>query len=214
VPERKLRIGIDIDDVLLQSAKRSIEMYNESFGTDITLDDWYDFDDPEVWSKIWGNDDMKVLVSRVVATMADEAFNSVEPIDGASEALTHLSSDGHELFAVTGRSESIRKQTAFVLDQCFPGIFSNETLFFVDHYAHDGQKASKVDVGLQLGITHFVEDLPAHASGLSRAGIQTILFSPGYRWNKAGVDEDVAGKVIVLDSWPKIVEHLDAESAR
>lgn len=214
MPKRILRIGIDIDDVLLQSAKRSIEMYNKSFGTSIALDDWYNFDDHEVWSKVWGEDDMRVLVSRVVATMADEAFNSVEPIDDASEALAHLNVEGHELFAITGRAESIREQTAFILDKYFPGIFRDETLFFVDHYAHDGQKASKVDVALRLGITHFIEDLPAHANGLARAGIQTILFSPGYKWNEAGADADVADKVIVLDSWPKIVEHLDAESAR
>ena len=213
MPERTFRIGIDIDDVLIQSAKRSIEMYNEKFNTNVTLDDWYMFDDPDVWSKIWANDDMRVLVSRVIATMADEAFASVEEVEGAAESLTHLKNEGHELFAITGRTEGIRKQTKFVLDRYFPGIFSDETLLFVDYYNHEGQKASKADVGLELGLTHFIEDLPDHASQLARVGIKTYLFSPGYKWNEKGVDEDVANNVIIVNKWRQIVEDIDAEAA-
>ena len=210
---RTFKIGIDIDDVLLKSAERSIEMYNEKFGTNVTLDDWYDFDDPEVWSKIWGSDDMRLLVARVVETMADEAFTSVQPVDGAPEALTHLQDQGHELFAITGRSESIRKQTKFVLDLCFPGMFTDDRLIFVDYYNHDGQKASKADVATGLELTHFIEDLPDHATQLARAGIKTYLFSPGYKWNEKGVADDVADNVIVVPGWRWIIKDIDAEAA-
>ena len=213
MPKRTLRIGIDIDDVLLKSAKRSIELYNEAYDTNLTLDDWYDFKDPEVWSKIWGHSDMRELIRRVVATMADDAFASVEPLEDAAEVLTHLKNEGHELFAITGRAESIRKQTKFVLDLCFPGIFTDETLTFVDYYAHDGAKASKSDVAHELGIDYFVEDLLDHANDLARSGIQTILFSPGYKWNSQGPDADVIDNVVVLDSWRKIGDFIDAKAA-
>lgn len=208
--ERKLRIGVDIDDVLLKSAELSVEMYNEAYDTSITMETWYDFSD----LKAWGNDDFSELVRRVVDLMSDDAFLNVEPLEGASEVLSHLKNEGHDLFAITGRSESIRKQTRFVLDRCYPAIFRDETTFFVDHFEHDGKKMSKADVGLELGLTHFIEDFPVHATAMAKVGVKTILFSPGYKWNKDGVDEDVKDDVVVLGAWQSIGEFLDAEAAR
>lgn len=208
--ERILRIGIDIDDVLFHSAKRSIEMYNESYKTQLVLDDWYDFNDPEVWAKKWGNNDFPTLVQRVVTAMASDEFKTVEPIEGASQVLTHLKNEGHELFAVTGRSHSVRAQTAHILDKSYPGIFSDKTLSFVDHFEHDGTKTSKADVGLELGLTHFIEDLPEHANALARVGIRTCLLDLGYKWNQHGVDDAVTR----FTSWAQIGEFLDAEATR
>jgi len=204
----KLHIGIDIDDVLIKSAERSVDMYNEAYGTSLALDDWYDFSDLSVW----GDDNFPILVKRVVDIMADDAFSSVESVEGAFAVLERLKSDGHDLIAVTGRSESIRKQTKAVLDALYPSIFEDDTLHFADYYNHDGHQASKADIGLELGLTHFIDDLPAHASATARVGIKTVLFSPGYSWNQEGVDEDVRGSVLVLDTWHSIGEFLDAEA--
>jgi uncharacterized HAD superfamily protein len=212
--EQKLRIGIDIDDVLIKSAELSIQLYNQEYGTNLTMEHWYDFDDPATYAQVWGSGDNSVLVKRVVSGLADDRFIDVEPIDGAKAVLRQLNKEGHELYAVTGRSESIRKQTKFILDKNYQGIFKDETLFFVDHFEHDGQRVSKADVGLELGLTHFIDDFPAHASALARVGIKTILFSPGYAWNRDGVDEDVKNAVVVLGEWRTIGEYLDAESAK
>jgi uncharacterized HAD superfamily protein len=208
--ERPLCIGIDIDDVLFHSAKRSIELYNESYGTQLVLDDWYDFSDPESWPKRWGSGEHRLLVERVVKGVASDDFKTVEPIEGARQVLAHLKKEGHQLFAVTGRSHSVRAQTAHILDESYPGIFLDETLFFVDHFEHDGNKASKADVGLELKLTHFKEDLPDHANGLARVGIRTCLLDLGYKWNQHGVDDAVTR----FTSWAQIGEFLDAEAAR
>lgn len=211
MPERILRIGVDIDDVLFQSAQRSIELYNQAYGTSLELTDWYDFSDKTVWAPKWKSDDMTLLVQRVVGDMAKDDFNdAVLPIEGAREQLQHLRSCGHELFAVTGRSEALRAQTLALLDGAYHGMFDDETLFFVDHFEHGGRRASKADVALDLGLTHFIEDLPAHANELARVGIKTLLYDPGYSWNQKGVDD----AVIRLPSWQEIGAFLDAEAAR
>lgn len=210
MPERILRIGVDIDDVLFQSAQRSIELYNQAYGTALTLQDWYDFSDTTDWPTRWGSDHMAVLVKRVVSTMADQEFRSASPIEGARRELRRMQNDGHELFAITGRSEAIRPQTMSLLDASYEGVFTHETLFFVDHFEHDGQRASKADVAINLGLTHFVEDLPAHANALARAGIRTLLFDPGYPWNQTGVDESVTR----VRSWSEIGAFLDEEASR
>lgn len=215
MPKRKLRIGIDIDDVLIKSAELSIQLYNEEYGTKLSLDDWYDFSDPSTYVKVWASEDVTVLVKRVVHTMVNDAFLDVEPIEGSQEGLRHLNSEGHQLFAITGRSESIRRQTMAMLDKNFDGIFTDNTLFFVDHFEHDGKKASKAVVGTQLELTHFIDDFPDHANAIARVGIKTVLFDAGnYKWSKTGIDADVASNVIELDSWQRTVEYLDDEAAQ
>ena len=203
---RTLRIGIDIDDVLIKSVDRAVVMYNKAYGTNITRDTWYDFSDPSVW----GGDELPALVKKVVDVFTDPAFQTVLPMENAYETLVHLRNEGHVLFAITGRSESIRPQTMSILDKCFPDFFTNETVFFVDHFSHDGQKASKADVGAKLALTHFIDDQVEHANALHQAGITTILFSQNYRWNRTGADEDI----VRLSDWKAIGELLDAEATR
>lgn len=212
--ERELRIGIDIDDVLIKSAPLSIDLYNQSFNTKLILDDWYDFSDPTVYAERWGDVHIPTLVKRVVDTMVDERFAQVEPIDGAQDAVRYLLEKGHKLFAITGRSETLRPQTAGILDTLFPGAFTEDGTFFVDHFEHQGKKATKADVGLELGLTHFIDDLPDHANLLARAGIKTVLLNAGgYKWSTKGIDPAVAHNIVQLDSWRKTVEYLDAEAA-
>ncbi len=209
-----LRIGFDIDDILLKSAARSIELYNEAYGTRLTLDDWYDFADPKKYAPVWGSDDDALLVKRVVATMVDERFATVEPVDGSQEGVRHLSEEGHELFAITGRSGSLRSQTIDLLDKNFNGVFADDRVFFVDHFQHDGKSMSKADIGLELQLTHFAEDLPAHVNNMARVGIKTALLNPGkYKWSTTGIDPAVAHNVIELGSWPEFTEWIDAEAA-
>lgn len=210
-----LRIGVDIDDVLFNSAVRSIEIYNQSFGTQVTLDDWYDFVDPSVYGPVWGTEDLPTIVKRVVGTLMDEAFSNVDPVEGAQKALAYLDQEGHKIFAITGRSENTRSQTKSLLDVHFPGLFTDETLFFVDHFEHEGKKVSKAEIGLQLGLTHFIEDLPSHANGLAGAGIKTVLLNTGnYKWSISGIDPAVSHNVVELDSWPLATEYFDVEAAR
>lgn len=211
MPERILRIGVDIDDVLFQSAQRSIDLYNRAHGTGLTLEDWYtENTDLAYWRESWGSDDREVLVSRVVGTNASDDFRSVEVIDGALNELQKLKQRGHELFAVTGRPEAIRPQTIVLLDASYPGIFHNDTLFFVDHFEHDGTQASKADVARNLNLTHFIDDLPAHANAVAGAGVRTVLFDPGYPWAKRPVDSSVTR----LKSWEQIGFFLYEEAGR
>jgi len=204
--KRILRIGIDIDDVLIKSVDRAVVMYNNAYGTSITRDTWYDFSDPSVW----GGDDLPSLVKKVVDVFTDPAFQTVLPMEDAYETLVHLRGEGHKLFAITGRSESIRPQTMSILDACFPGFFTHETVFFVDHFSHDGQKASKADVGTKLELTHFIDDQVEHVNVLHRAGITAVLFSQNYKWNRTGADESI----VRLSDWQSIKEFLDAEADR
>jgi hypothetical protein len=46
---KKLRIGLDIDDVLIRTGEHIVKLYNQIYGTDAKFDHWYQFDMPELW---------------------------------------------------------------------------------------------------------------------------------------------------------------------
>ena len=52
---RKLRIAVDIDDVLAENAAGFVKYSNEKWGTNLTVDD-YD----ERWGAIWKVDSLEV----------------------------------------------------------------------------------------------------------------------------------------------------------
>lgn len=202
----QLRIGIDIDDVLIGSVDRTITLYNEIYGGSITRNNWYSFTSMEQW----GTDDVQEVVKRVASIFGRDDFAEALPIEGAAAQLTRLEKEGHQLFAITGRPESLRPQTLKLLDKYYSGIFTTDTVYFVDHFSHDGQKMNKADVARELQLTHFIDDQVEHSNLLHAAGIKTVLFSQEYPWNQVGA----AAGVAMLSDWESIGNYLDSEAVK
>jgi hypothetical protein len=208
---QKLRIGIDIDDTLLSSVDTVTGLNNEQYGTHLTRDDWFNVT-PEAIAR-WGLNSGPEISDRVHALMTHKDYmGRVRGINGAKEVLDHLVSEGHELFAVTSRPDYIRDQTVQELEQCYPGLFSDATLFMINAFSADPNVASATKFGVaeQLGLTHFIDDLLIHANAVSDGGIKTILYSDNYLWNQ-GKEHD---GVIRLSSWKDIGAYLDGEASR
>ncbi|MDB5159757.1 MAG: hypothetical protein JWO99_20 [Candidatus Saccharibacteria bacterium] len=208
---RKLRIGIDIDDTLINTVDTVTTLGNEQYGTVLTRDDWFNVT-PEAIAR-WGMKTGSEVSDRVHELMTHEDYiERVVGIKGAKEVLDHLTTEGHELFAVTSRPDYIRDQTIQELEQCFPGLFSDKTLFMINAFSADPAvaRATKFGVAEQLGLTHFIDDLLIHANAVSDGGIKTILFSDNYLWNQGPEHEGV----IRLGSWKDIGAYLDGEANR
>ena len=195
-----LKIGLDIDDVLIRTGEHTVKLYNEAHGASVTLDHWYNFD-PEVWAA----PDVGEAISRVRALTELDAFDDVNPVVGARVALEKLKADGHELLAITGRPENVRTQTLRILERYFPGLFTHDTVFFTDHYGGEDVRLSKTDIAKRLGLDYFVDDQVFHVNELNEAGIKTLLFSDNYLWNQDGV---LPGTHVV-SSWEEIEKHFD-----
>jgi uncharacterized HAD superfamily protein len=193
---KKLRIGLDIDDVLIRTGEHTVKLYNDMYGTNATFEHWYHFDVPE----LWGVSDISEAVKRVRLVTELDAFDDVKPVDGALDAIVSFTGAGHEVFAITGRPENVRVQTLRILNKYYPGLFSNETLYFTDHYGDSGAKLNKTEIALNLKLDYFVDDQVFHANDMHEANIKTILFSDNYQWNKSG---EIDG-VIRVSNWKEI----------
>lgn len=206
---RKLRIGFDIDDTMINAVDTVTGLNNSLYGTQLGRGDWFN-NTPEVLER-WGLKDAYEVTHRVHELMdRDEYIDAVVEVEGARLVLESLRRKGHELFAVTSRPERIRTATLRELELCFPGIFANASLFMIDAFSGDPKSASvtKLGVAQQLELQHFVDDLPVHANALAEGGIDTILFSDEYLWNQTGASE----KTTTLRSWQEVGEYLDAKA--
>lgn len=204
---KKLRIGFDIDDVLLNSASALTTLHNKLYGTDVGLRHNYNHVDIEDW----GVSNLEELNNRIHEVIAMEEWSDLAvPFENAIGILQKLKDEGCELFAVTGRPPSSRQRTLKLLERYYPGIFSDETLYMTDVFSYDGspvKKITKLDIAKELELTHFVEDYLVHADVLGEGGIKTVLFSNGYPWNQTGGHESL----IRLNSWSEIREFFEDE---
>lgn len=208
---RKLRIGFDIDDTMINAVDTVTGLNNKLYGTQLGREDWFN-NIPEVLAR-WQLKDGYEVTHRVHELMAHEEYlGSVVEVKGASDVLRYLRSEGHELFAVTSRPERIRAETLKELELCFPGIFVDESLYMIDAFSGDPTTASvtKYAVAKQLELEYFVDDLPVHANALAEGGVKTILFSDEYIWNQNGVRDDV----IRIKSWKEVGDYLYGEASR
>jgi len=199
--QKHFRIGFDFDDVLVSTADHVVSLYNQKYGTHLTRDNWYNFSPMTPW----GVETFPEAASRVADLLY--SLGEARPFVGASKVLSRLKDDGHDLFIITGRPESVRTQTLDILNKYYPGIFDDTSLFFTDHFGQDGKRADKSSLCVDLRLTHFIDDQVEHANIVASEGIKTILFSDNYAWNKSGLNQGITR----LSSWQKIEDFFDEE---
>ena len=80
---RRLRIAVDVDDVLAENAAGIVAFSNQRWGTNLTVDD-YD----EHWAKMWQVDNAEVerRTAEIVSTSLSAGYGH---IGGALEVLEH-----------------------------------------------------------------------------------------------------------------------------
>lgn len=204
----KFKIGLDFDDVLIASVSHSLALHNAKYGTHLTSDHWYD--DPSNVEP-WGVKDFSEVISRIGEIHSDPDFLNVQSLPGALRVLKKLKKAGHELIVVTGRPSQLLEPTQAVLRKQFAGILDESQLYFTDHFAHEGPRASKGDIAVELGLTYFIDDVIQHADEVASKGVKTILFGgDNYHWNQG---EPAAG-VTRLANWKEIGEYFDGEAGR
>lgn len=173
---KKLRIGVDLDDVIFDLAPAFCKYSNERFGTHLTPFNYH-----EHWAKIWGQDDELLphdeLMNRWHDMIRGQFYQQdVLPIKGAMSILHKLKKLGYELVVLTSRSannysdnRNIRRQTNASLEKYYPDIFHE--VYFMSIWVGDqpelGDQITKSNLFKKLGLDYLIDDQTKHINAIN-----------------------------------------------
>lgn len=198
---RKLKIAIDIDDVLAENAAGFVAFSNERWGTSLSVDD-YD----EHYARMW-QIDTEETERRAREFHESSAVRSYGHIGGAFESLKRLS-DRHELVIATSRRLQIQQDTLLWIDEHFPGIFSSSAVYFAgiwDNIHENSHKMTKAELIRTIEADVLVDDQLKHCLAVAESGRHALLFG-NYKWNQAS---SLPARVTRCMSWLDVEQEIE-----
>lgn len=192
-----MKIGIDFDDVVANSMHAILQLHNERYGSNYTLDHAISYRLEDVWGGT-----TEEAVKKIDEFFDTDQLITISPMAGSIKGLRALKSQGHELYIVTGRKSRDIKQTERWLEHHFKGVFSgiHYASFFAMKESENPLK--KVDICKKLGIELMIDDNLPTALECATEGIKVFLFDQN--WNRTKLSEGITR----VHSWDEIVEKL------
>lgn len=152
----KLRIGVDLDNVLNNLNVKWVERYNLEHPEDkISLED----------IRSWDIGKYVVHGDKIFEYLDDELLDSLEPLRGSVVGLSHLMNAGHEVFIITASDPRSIESKSLWLERYFP-FFNQENLIVT-------QRKELVEVDL------LIDDAPHNIKSFPN---KSIVFD--YAWNR------------------------------
>lgn len=191
----KIKIGVDVDEVLAAFVESLFNYHNKTRGTN--------FDKKEIKSNFFS--DYVGFTKEETNLFLEEFFNSnshvdILPIIGAVEAIQQLSD--YDLIAITIRPESWRLQTEEWLSKNFKKSFSKLYMLGVEASSEGGILQSKEELSTELGLGLFIEDSLSTSKKISEKGIPVILLDKP--WNQGELPE----KIYRVRSWEGVMAKI------
>jgi uncharacterized HAD superfamily protein len=195
---RRLRIGIDVDDVLAESLPGYLEAFRRRFGREVRIEEaaWEIFRRyPEISAtQMWG------FFSELEAS----DFLGTRPVyPEAVKAVRALATDGHRLFVVTGRLTQHRDHTRRLLERA--GLL--EFFEALVHREHETVADYKLRIVREMKLDLLIDDELHVALAAAEVPIPVLLFDRP--WNRA---ELPAGITRVTD-WDHALRVVAAQAA-
>ncbi|MDR0434483.1 MAG: hypothetical protein LBH21_05395 [Gracilibacteraceae bacterium] len=187
-----MKIGLDLDGVVVNSLPQVIKVLDSCFAQKFAPGDHFDL------SRYYGAP--RDEISLVISERAEEMFGAAEMTEGAAAGIAALEKNGHEIIYVTarkaGREEEVTR--AWLARR---GL-GHSPLFCVSG-------GSKADVVLAESIEVFVDDFLRNAEQISAVGVPVLLLDAFY--NQA---EEVPPGVTRCNGWEDIQRAVAALAAR
>ena len=189
-----MKIGIDIDDVLIDFCIPFVAFHNEHYGTDWKELRSYRLE--ELTGDTWQQ--MQEKMDRFVEDV--DLFN--QKIDPAIYESIKKLSKRHELYIITARPKHYRDGTKKWMEDNLAGLYK-ELLFIMYGEGQENERTDKWEFCRKHDIDVMIEDLEEHASKCDENGIKVLLFD--HTWNQ-GVEGKNTTRV---HSWQDIEKILD-----
>lgn len=188
---KRLIIAIDCDDVLVPSTKQIVSIYNEQFGTSVSLEGAHASKNP-AWRA-----DRELIAERIYDIQMTDEYGGAPPFNDAISACRRLAQK-HELHLVTARPERIMPVTLKMLDQYFENIFTE-----VRHVGMDGDKG---EICRNLQADLLIDDSYKHLVAANECQIPNLLWFGDYPWQT-----EVAGDLPIVrcKDWADVEKEIN-----
>ena len=193
---RVCRVGLDMDDVLMNFVGAFCDWHNKQFGTSLIREDVTSFQ-LEVLSH-----DRQEIIECIRRFYGSPEHKAALPHSKAVEVVQKLQTS-MEVFVVTSRPETAAPETYSWLKKHFPGLVNR--VYFTRESLYTEQKISKSEVCRQLALDIFVDDAPQYIEDVSRTVPKPLLFdSP---WNRDFTPN--ACNIQRVYGWDEVLHHIN-----
>lgn len=193
---KRLVIAIDCDDVLVETMPLVARLYNDAYGTSLTLANFYQ-EDPVPW----GVEDIKVASARF-HTLLKSNTDKLAPDKSTIHSIQRLSRQ-HELHLITGRSRDLEKSTFELVEKYFEGCFTSIEL---TNMFDETRRRTKGEVCKRIGANVLIDDHPIHINSvMEEAGLKEVIVFGEYPWN---IGELPSGAVRCM-SWQEAEKEIE-----
>lgn len=191
-----MKIGIDLDEVVVEFARGYLKLYNLKYKRNILFENIFSYN---LWEPLG-------ISREEVFQLADEYYNSedfesIEFIKDAKEALQKLSKN-NKLFIVTSRPVKIKEKTEIFFKKNFPFI-NFDIIHSGDLF--DGQGKPKAEICMEKGLDVFIEDRKEYALECAKKKIKVLLFDKP--WNKNCKTPE---NIIRVYNWKEILDKINS----
>jgi len=191
----KKRIGIDIDEVLVDLISPFCIFHNNNHGSSLVKEDFKTYN---LWKHLGGT--REESEKKIRDFFESDNFEELKPVLGSQEAIKLLSKK-HDLIVVTSRPKHVKDKTLNWLEEHFPEFFLD--FHFTDHFSPGEIHTPKSKICLEQNIEILIEDNLEYALDCASNGIYILLFdSP---WNRC---EILPKEIKRIKSWQEILEVL------
>lgn len=190
-----MKIGIDIDEVLVEYLAGVINFYNFENKTYIKKEQFNSYNFWEVWG---GTREEAIQICDNFYN--SEGFNQLMPVQEALDSVNNLHKN-NELFLITARPLHWKEKTERWIKENI--TFNPNTIFSSDFHSKQGK--TRLSICKEFGISLLLDDNAHYALECANSGIKVILFDKP--WNKKAEHPNITR----VKNWPealKKIEHL------
>jgi len=187
-----MKIGIDLDDVLVEFVPGFLDFHNARYRKKIRADDIHSFD---IWECGIGTTREEASLFMKEFYESSE-FDSIPLVKGAKEAVNYLSKS-NDLSIITSRKLEAREKTERFLEKHFPEM----PVFYSRGNYSPGKTKAEICGDLEMDV--FIEDCLEYALECSGKVERVFLFDR--QWNQA----DVNGNILRVFNWQEILNKLE-----
>lgn len=190
-----MKIGIDIDDVLVDTVSPLVEFHNLKDGTNHSIGDSEKFGLHTLFkcSEEEG-------INKVYEFFDSDIFKNLTPFKEAVNVV-NLLNESNDLFAITARDGTVKEHTLNWFDEFFKDKFKG--IFFTNQFSGNGEIKTKLEFCNELGVSILIEDRRKYALECAQAGIKVFLMDKPWNQNCEHAN------IIRVKNWGEIMEKLN-----